>query len=275
VAHAIATCLVPVWTGIGHTGDRTVADEVAHRSFGTPTAVAEELVATVAGAREALAQAVAGIARLVEGRLAATGAGLEARRREIATLAGSQLARHAHVQARGAVELRRSAARCLAARSSDLAIAAHAIRASGGAELRNARRSLDDLAADVSQAARTTGADAGDDLAAAARRVSAGVARVLAGAGVPVTEAAAQLSPARLRRRLDDHGDRAASRRAVLEAYDPRRQLARGWTLTRTAEGRLVRDVGDLAEGDSLVTTFAGGKATSTVTRVDENAAGD
>lgn len=275
VAHAVATCLVPVWTGIGHTGDRTVADEVAHRSFGTPTAVAEELVATVAGAREALAQAVAAVARLVEGRLAATGAGLEGRRRDIATLAGSQLARHAHAQARTSADLRRSAARCLAIRSGDVAVAASAIRASGVAELRNARRSLDDLAADVSQAARTTAADAGDDLAATGRRVSAGVARVLAGAGAPVAGAAAQLSPARLRRRLDDHGDRAASRRAVLEAYDPRRQLARGWTLTRTADGRRVRDVADVSEGDSLVTTFAGGTATSTVTRVEENVAGD
>jgi exodeoxyribonuclease VII large subunit len=275
VAHAIATSLVPVWTGIGHTGDRTVADEVAHRSFGTPTAVAEELVATVAGAREALAQAVAGIARLVEGRLAATGAGLEGRRREIATLADSQLARHAHAQERGAVELRRGAERCLAMRASELAVAAHAIRASGVAELRNARRSLDDLSADVSQATRTTCADAGDDLATAARRLSAGVARVLAGAGAPVASAAAQLSPARLRRRLDDHGDRAASRRAVLEAYDPRRQLARGWTLTRTADGRLVREVADLSPGDVLVTTFAGGTSTSTVTGVEENAAGD
>jgi exodeoxyribonuclease VII large subunit len=44
VARAIATCPVPVWTGIGHTGDESVADIVAHRSFVTPTECGHELV---------------------------------------------------------------------------------------------------------------------------------------------------------------------------------------------------------------------------------------
>ena len=169
---------------------------------------------------------------------------------------------------------------------------AHHIRASGMVELRDARRQLGNLAADAAQAARNTCVDAGDDLAVAVAGVSAGVAGALAAAGAPIAGTAGQLSRARFdglldqqtavladsarrigrdaRRRLDDHGDRAASRRAVLEAYDPGRQLARGWTLTRTAEGRLVRDVAGLSAGDSLVTTFASGTSTSTVTRVEE-----
>lgn len=44
VARAIATCPVPVLTGIGHEIDSSVADVVAHRSFKTPTAAAEFLV---------------------------------------------------------------------------------------------------------------------------------------------------------------------------------------------------------------------------------------
>ena len=43
VARAIATSDVPVWTGIGHTGDQSVADEVANRSFITPTECGQEL----------------------------------------------------------------------------------------------------------------------------------------------------------------------------------------------------------------------------------------
>ncbi|HET7721064.1 MAG TPA: exodeoxyribonuclease VII large subunit, partial [Acidimicrobiales bacterium] len=294
VAHAVATALVPVWTGIGHTSDSTVADEVAHRSFDTPMEVGKELVATVAGAWEELAQAVAGIARVVDARLVGTAAALEGRRREFATLAGSQLARHEHAQAQASSDLRRSARRCLAIRSDHLAMVAHNIRASGVVELRDARRQLGNLAADVAQAARNTCVDAGDDLTAAVAGVSTGVAGALAAAGAPIATTAAQLSRTRFdgmldrqsavvadsvrrigrdaRRRLDDHGDRAASRRAVLEAYDPRRQLARGWTLTRTADGRLVRDVAGLAAGDSLVTTFASGTATSTVTTVEKDA---
>ena len=44
VARAIATCPVPVWTGIGHTGDEAIADIVANRSFVTPTECGHELV---------------------------------------------------------------------------------------------------------------------------------------------------------------------------------------------------------------------------------------
>jgi exodeoxyribonuclease VII large subunit len=47
VARAIATAASPVWTGIGHTGDRSVADDVANRHFITPTACGQALVAEV------------------------------------------------------------------------------------------------------------------------------------------------------------------------------------------------------------------------------------
>ncbi len=47
VARAIASCSVPVLTGIGHEIDTSVADIVAHSSFKTPTGAAEFLVERV------------------------------------------------------------------------------------------------------------------------------------------------------------------------------------------------------------------------------------
>ena len=47
VARAIATSSTPVWTGIGHTGDESVADLVAHTRAITPTKLGEELVTRV------------------------------------------------------------------------------------------------------------------------------------------------------------------------------------------------------------------------------------
>jgi exodeoxyribonuclease VII large subunit len=44
IARAIATCSVPVLTGIGHEIDTSLADVVAHRDFKTPTACADFLV---------------------------------------------------------------------------------------------------------------------------------------------------------------------------------------------------------------------------------------
>ncbi len=47
VARAVATSPVPVWSGIGHTGDESVADIVANRSCITPTECGREVVQRV------------------------------------------------------------------------------------------------------------------------------------------------------------------------------------------------------------------------------------
>ena len=47
VARAITSMPVPVWVGIGHTGDQSVADIVANRSFITPTECGQEVVSRV------------------------------------------------------------------------------------------------------------------------------------------------------------------------------------------------------------------------------------
>ncbi len=48
VARAIATSTTPVFTGIGHTGDESVADLAAHTRAITPTKLGEEIVSLVA-----------------------------------------------------------------------------------------------------------------------------------------------------------------------------------------------------------------------------------
>ena len=47
VANAIADAPIPVFTGVGHDIDRSVADEVAHTAHTTPTAAAQAIVAVV------------------------------------------------------------------------------------------------------------------------------------------------------------------------------------------------------------------------------------
>jgi exodeoxyribonuclease VII large subunit len=50
-----------------------------------------------------------------------------------------------------------------------------------------------------------------------------------------------------------------------LRALDPARTLARGWSFTRTAGGRVVRRPEDAPPGTAIVTTLAGGALLSTV----------
>src|SRR6185437_10171245 len=47
VARTVAGAAKPVWTGIGHTGDESVADIVANRAFITPTECGQQIVRRV------------------------------------------------------------------------------------------------------------------------------------------------------------------------------------------------------------------------------------
>ncbi len=58
------------------------------------------------------------------------------------------------------------------------------------------------------------------------------------------------------------HLDAIAARLALL---DPANLLQRGWSITRTASGEIVRSAGQLAAGDTIVTRLAEGEVTSTV----------
>jgi exodeoxyribonuclease VII large subunit len=53
-----------------------------------------------------------------------------------------------------------------------------------------------------------------------------------------------------------------------LSALDPARALARGWSITRTTTGSVVKRSTDVGPGDTLVTTLADGTVTSTVAAV-------
>jgi exodeoxyribonuclease VII large subunit len=95
VARAVARSDVPVWTGIGHTGDLSIADEVANRAFITPTDCGREL----AGLAHAYWRSTVGrgleVSRLVTQRLAVAVQSSERGRRSLETCTGRQLDRHA------------------------------------------------------------------------------------------------------------------------------------------------------------------------------------
>jgi exodeoxyribonuclease VII large subunit len=198
VARAIATAPFPVWTGIGHTGDRSVADEVAHRAMITPTQCGEAVVARVAeylGEIERKAGVLTGLAR-------------------------ARLDSAAYQLAAGAAALARSARHQIERRGVELAAA--------GLEL--------------------------------ARVVAARVRREASA----LTDRSGQLGTA-TRRSMASHEQELARRQQVLRAFDPERQLERGWTLTSDGSGRPVRSAAALASGERITTRFVDGEADSVV----------
>jgi len=53
---------------------------------------------------------------------------------------------------------------------------------------------------------------------------------------------------------------------ARVAAVDPAVQLARGWSITRRADGTIVRSINELGADDTITTALADGTITSTVT---------
>lgn len=69
IAEAVASCPVPVLTGLGHEIDRSLADLVAHTALKTPTQVAETLIAAMEDAERAVDELRSGLRTCAERRL--------------------------------------------------------------------------------------------------------------------------------------------------------------------------------------------------------------
>ena len=131
--------------------------------------------------------------------------------------------------------------------------------------VRTALQRVESAWAGIARAAR-------DDLAAADARVAERGGRLVALATSAAGRATERLDvrasrvSALARSRLRESSARVDVLAARTDAADPTRLLARGWSLTRTADGRLVRTVADATAGTELVTTLADGEVRSTVT---------
>ena len=180
IARTIASSPIPVFTGIGHEIDTSVADVVAHTASKTPTACAESIVDLAFDVINRAEHAWASIARLATASIDAERALLSSHARRAALAGRSRLT----------IEQQR-----------------------------------------VGDRARRVGRAGTGALRAVEQRLALHIAR----------------------------------RKAV----DPVHTLARGWSITRTGKGRLVRSPSDVAVGDELVTTFADGSVRSTVTDRD------
>jgi exodeoxyribonuclease VII large subunit len=224
VARTIASVTTPVFTGIGHETDRTIADEVAHSCFKTPTACAHELVARLRHyigacerawsdiderARDLLDQHDHSTIELAHRVAIATNRLLAAHHQQSRHLAERIASETNHALSRAGTRLARHRATAVAA---------------GRRTLRRAESRLDDQRRAVGPRAARTVTRAERDLESTAARV---------------------------------------------RAHDPVRLLARGFTVSRRADGTVVRTAASLVTGDELLTTFADGTAHTRVERVD------
>jgi exonuclease VII large subunit len=101
----------------------------------------------------------------------------------------------------------------------------------------------------------------------------AGVVGRLAPEGLQSRQGGLRTTAARLGPLSSGHVAREAERlrswRRLLTAYDVDRQLERGYSLTLTAAGALVRSAAEVPVGSEIVTRFADGTARSRVESAD------
>ena len=84
----------------------------------------------------------------------------------------------------------------------------------------------------------------------------------------------ARIVPA-ARRRLETADAALVGLAARARAHDPSIALARGWSVTRGADGTALRSIDQVAPGDVLRTTLADGTVHSTVLSTDSTDAHD
>lgn len=67
---------------------------------------------------------------------------------------------------------------------------------------------------------------------------------------------------------LERANQRIEMNKTTLRLLDPATVLAKGWSITRTLSGQIIRSKSDVKQGDSLVTTLIDGQITSTVKEI-------
>lgn len=179
IVDSIVTSSVPVFVGVGHEIDTSVADEVAHRRYKTPTACAAGLVERVRDFVTSTEEAWEAIART----------------------------------------------------TTDL--------------LNDANIGLLDTAHVLASRTRTAVARAEERLEYRSRRLGTAA-----------------------RSRLENADTSLVSRAERLRLLDPRRIMERGWSITRTADGRALRSVGEVAPGERIVSQMVDGVVASTVDEI-------
>jgi exodeoxyribonuclease VII large subunit len=210
VAGRVATMSVPVWTGIGHTGDESVADLVAHSVFITPTSCGLALVAAVS---QFLAR----------------------------------VEHHAGSLASRATEVLRSMED--AGRQSSVRLAR-----AGNRVLDQQSRMLAGMAGRLAIRPQSTIARHRERLVMLVARLALSADRVLTSE----------------EERLDASG-------RLVHAYDPRRQLERGYSLTWIVDAgvsggrKLVRSVAEVRTDQVLLTSIRDGELRSVVAGIRES----
>ena len=245
VARAIAAAATPVICGVGHEVDITIADMVADVRAATPTAAAERAVPD----RAEMSQRIEELFSRLAG--AATGLVIDART-QLGSILRSVVFRNPAWQLREAVQ-----------QLDELTIR---LPAGLKGRLADDRRSLEPLA---NRLAALHPARLSERARARLDRLTNRLAWVLGAraklAGDRLGETAGRFSAIHPKHQLALASQRLAAARRQLEALSYRATLQRGFSVTRSSDGTIVRAAEQALSAGRLETEFADGRVRSIV----------
>lgn len=246
IARAIAACEVPVFTGIGHEIDSTIADLTAHSLFKTPTAVAAALVEKGQAALRDLGAAYRDLATLAE---------QAAREREALQVAVAALGQ---VTGRLGREGRVVLLELL-----------NGVQQGCGRVVRRVEQMVGDLRLGLTAASIRALNGSASELSVLVSRLRGAPTRLaLSRASDRLLERSAAL----LRcggRRLSLEGERHEALRDRARLLDPERIVQRGFAILRDPRGKVVSTTTSVGPGDHLSAALRDGRLELSVERVE------
>ncbi len=242
IAETIAACRLPVLSGIGHEINNTITDMAAHTFAKTPTAIAQYLVLLV---KDYLTE-------------------LDSRMEYILTEAqGHMRSERTHLKDLS-VSLQQTTSHFLKDYNRRLDEFTHTLMKAPLILLKDGTRRLKDLSIGLQQSTNHFLKNYNQRLIECSHTLKKTPARLLRDAGRQVAESRERLLRVALRR-VEHEKTKLAHVTKIVDIYHPINTMKRGFSITRDSQGRVLRSVGEVKEGDIMTTQVVGGELDSTI----------
>ena len=237
LAQFICTCPLPVLTGIGHERDSTILDEVAHRSFDTPSKVVAAITQTIvqrSQQAQAFFQQIVASSQQQLRQVQAPLAAMHSQLRGAALLQVDKARHHSQAQLRAIAQ---SSQHHLQQAQQQVPASLAAIRSAAQAHLRLASSALQHLAPQVLQLAARQHQQAQQQLAHTRHQWQE-----------------------RAQQQVQQAQERSQALLREITGQDPQKTLQRGFALVRNAQGQpLMSAAATRASPQPVVLHFADG----------------
>jgi exodeoxyribonuclease VII large subunit len=294
IARKIADCAIPVWSGIGHEIDTSVLDYVSNKSFKTPTAVAEEIVARFVQMRRQLDESTNTLntvwgyrLKIDQDYLARAVTGIQQGPRKLLDVTSSYLREQAQklrlrVQGRLSTERIGIGRRTEKLRSQPLALT-HTLSERLAAKRQGLKfrascrltRSVDTLSCikqrfEKERFLRLLFAER-ERNEKNRNQLKARFVTAVRLKSMKIGNFKDRFKEDRIRQRIAVARNSLHEKMSVLKAIDPQTALLRGFALVYSQKGTLIRSINDVAEKEIIHTCLADGSLVSEVTAKEMN----